>query len=114
MTNVSGKRRQAMNVTVTGFVEGKKIHAINGLRGATGMSLKEAKDVADAVAAGTPTQITVSRGHLHHLEEFGVSYHKDEVRIAIPDLVEILGRYPRDLTIGQLVDVLGSTTEFLR
>ncbi|WP_067126969.1 ribosomal protein L7/L12 [Microtetraspora malaysiensis] len=42
--------------------EGKKIHAIKALRDGTGLSLKDAKDVVDALDAGRPVPTTQPDG----------------------------------------------------
>jgi hypothetical protein len=100
-----------MKVLITGFTDGKKIQAIKGIRGATGMDLKEAKDIADRVSAGTVTEITIDRDQLAVLVEHGVVYSKSNVRLALTDLIEALEHYPKHLTVEHLLVVLRPTEE---
>jgi hypothetical protein len=100
-----------MKVLITGFTDGKKIQAIKGIREATGMGLKEAKDIADHVSAGTVTEITIDRDRLVVLHEHGVVYSKSNVRLALIDLIEALEHYPRHLTVEDLLVVLRPTRE---
>lgn len=96
-----------MNVLVSGFTDGKKIQAIKGIRQATGLSLKDSKDVADRVGSGLPTKITLTNlDHEALLDEHGVKYERVPVELALGDFVELLSRYPRDWTIGGVVDIL--------
>jgi len=95
---------------VTGFAQGKKIHAIKGIRAATSMSLKDAKDIADAVEAGTPREIVLRDPDLRReLAEMGVVYNAVPVAFSLSDFVEALSRYNREMTVGTLADVLRAT-----
>lgn len=101
-----------MKIVITGYTDGKKIQAIKGLRGATGLGLKEAKDIIDEVGAGTPMQVVLPFDHdRRQLDEYGVVYQSAEVRISNGDLAEVLGRFRPDLTVADLVAVLTPMAE---
>lgn len=61
-----------MKVTITGVDAGYRISAIKGLRMATGMGLKEAKEIIDDVYAGKTVKLEVSS--VEPLDTQGVVY----------------------------------------
>jgi hypothetical protein len=96
-----------VNVIVTGYSDGKKIHAIKGIRAVTGLGLKEAKQVADDIDAGRRPEITlVNPEHASELEAMGVAYQMVPVNVPLAAFVDALGAYPRHLTVGDLHEVL--------
>jgi hypothetical protein len=94
-----------MRISVTGFTDGKKIHAIKGIRAVSGLGLKEAKDVMDDAAAGIATVVEVSPGvGLRALDEHGVTYRK--LSVPLDEFIAALSDYPAGLRVGDLVRVL--------
>lgn len=89
-------------VFVVGFLDGKKIHAVKEIRAATGFSLKDAKDVVDAVEAGRRVEI-------HTKPDVAWEYVEVEdvpSQVTLSDFMNVLQRFPRDRTVGEIVDVL--------
>jgi hypothetical protein len=93
-----------MRVIVTGFRPEKKILAIKGIRAATGLGLKEAKDVADRVGVGTEQTIDVYDGGREVLDESGVTYRASGVPLG--EFITALSEYPAGMRVGDLVRVL--------
>jgi hypothetical protein len=96
-----------VNVLVTGYSEGKKIHAIKGIHSASGIGLKEAKAIADEVDMGREPELKLtSPAHAATLDEMGVRYRAVEVDVPLKDFLALLGDYPREITVGDLYAVL--------
>lgn len=77
-----------MKITLTGYSDGKKIHAIKALRSISGLGLKEAKDAIDSIDIGaTPTVPIFPSMELveamRNLDELGVQYR-------VPDRLALL------------------------
>lgn len=96
-----------MNVYVTGFTANKKILAIKGIRAATGLGLKESKQAADEVEAGQRVKLTLQTlDSEKHLEESGVVFQRVPVTVTLEELVDILGYYPPEMPVGDVVRIL--------
>jgi hypothetical protein len=93
-----------MKLQLTGYKDQKKIHAIKGIRAATGLGLKEAKDLADTLDQGTTPTIDVSDFGQQALDECGVTYRALTVPLA--EFVAALSDYPAGIRVGDLVRVL--------
>jgi hypothetical protein len=96
-----------VNVYVTGFQTGKKIHAIKGIRAATGLSLKDAKNAADHVEAGHRVKLALHDARAADaLTEHGVTFERVPTAVSAAALIDILSYYPRDFTLGAVISVL--------
>lgn len=95
-----------MRVEILTVDDQKKIQAIKCIRAASGLGLKEAKDLADDVASGRPQFVEVTRNGLVALDEGYLTYRQAIPDITTADFVEVLSRYPRNLNVGDVLDVL--------
>jgi len=96
-----------MNVYVTGFEPGKKIRAIKAIRQSTGLDLKASKNVADRVEAGEHVEIALAHvDHTQWLDQEGVAYKPVPVEVTLKGLLDVLGYYPPEMTVGDVVRVL--------
>lgn len=101
-----------MNVIVTGYSDGRKIHAIKAIRSVSGLGLKEAKSVTDDVDMGREREVALLNvGLTAELDEMGVAYRIVPVDVPLAAFVEVLSSYPRDLPVGVLHDVLRTAVE---
>ena len=103
-----------MRIIITGFPPGKKIQAIKAIRSVSSVApgLKEAKAIADNVAAGTASFIDVDPAHTHQLDEYGVSWASLTTEITLTDLIEALNRFPKATTVGDLLAILIPARDF--
>jgi hypothetical protein len=93
-----------MRVRITGLTKPeKKIQAIKSIRSATGLGLKEAKDIADQVGGGHEPVIDVVDAYSHFLDEGFITYRVD---VPIKSLITALGDYPSSMRVGDLIRVL--------
>jgi len=96
-----------VNVYVTGFERGKKIRTIKAIRQSTGLDLKASKDVADRVEAGERVEISLAHvDHTQWLDQEGVAYKPVPVEVTLKGLLDILGYYPPEMAVGDVVRVL--------
>lgn len=95
-----------MRVEITAVDEAKRIQAIKCVRAATGMGLKDAKYTVDEVAFGRPQCVDVGYGGKTALDEGYMTYREMLPNISVRDFVEVLSRYPRGLSVGELADTL--------
>jgi hypothetical protein len=100
-----------MKIRITGTTEpDRKIHAIKGIRAATGLSLKDAKYVADGVFAGEPTVVEV----LDHASTNVLRAHSltfELVELVVKDVViDALKRMPIWITVGDVLAVLDAVS----
>ncbi|MGZ6587882.1 MAG: ribosomal protein L7/L12 [Solirubrobacteraceae bacterium] len=97
-----------MKVVIQGINEQKKIHAIKNLRAATGMSLKDAKDVIDDVSAGRERTVESSSAPRVDalLSEGYISFRVAQSPFVIDDFIGALSRFPAAMTVGDLCAVL--------
>lgn len=94
-------------IIITGINNEKKIQAIKGIRGVTDLGLREAKDIADAVATGEEREIFAIHDPAY-LEEHDVKYREvfERENFDFEQFVEALGKFPNDMTVGTLYDIL--------
>lgn len=103
------------SLRLTGYPEGKMIQAVKGVRAATGLGLKEAKDAVDAVTRDGFYELESGFGYsfndtfLRILDEHGVTYEFKRNQTALRDHIDFLTRFPRDMNVGTLLDALAAT-----
>lgn len=97
-----------MRVVLERVNEQKKIQAIKCLRAATGMGLKDAKNVIDEVAAGRECVVELSSApRLDALVADGyISFRVARPPFEIDAFVEVLSRFPSETRVGDLVATL--------
>jgi hypothetical protein len=98
-----------MRVIVSAVAEGAKIQSIKEIRSATGLPLKDAKAVADDVESGKPREVVVRPGSVWDY----TTVVPVPNRFQMVDFVDALGRYPQDMTVGQLLAVLLPTRDLV-
>jgi hypothetical protein len=98
-----------MRIRIIGASD-RKIFAIKEIRAATGLGLKEAKDVIeDAVDPGVAAPVVELLPSVNPQSLVEVSWEYALPTITLADFVELLALYPQDITVGALVGSLRAT-----
>jgi len=98
-----------MKVIVKGVYDERNIPAIKELRAATGLGLRESKEIVDDARAGAPTTVEV--------KDDATFVYLDVEKVEpsrLDKLVDTLTAFPRDLTVGEIVDLLHITQKLTR
>lgn len=98
-----------MRVKITGTTDPeRKIHAIKGLRAATGLGLRDAKYIIDDVFSGVATVVEVPNlDATNTLREYNLVFELFEP-IVKDAVINALARMPLHLTVADVLAVLGA------
>lgn len=82
-----------------------KIQAIKEIRAITGYGLKESKEIIDRAAEGKQQELNsvrVGEKELRRLLDVGVKARLRGSRVRIDDVINIVARFPPNMTVSEL------------